>query len=199
MSNPTTAAWAGFAGIMLCWIAFVAVFVFRKKSPRQTEARRDRRSMIGLALQGIAYFLASFQPPHQPFLPPVAALAGWAGIVFSLFTIGLAAGSVWLSAAAVGRLGKQWAYQARVVEGHELIKDGPYAYVRNPIYTAMLGMLVATGLAMEHWIALMIALPIFAIGLMIRVRIEEKLLRATFGTQFEDYAKRVPAVIPGIY
>jgi protein-S-isoprenylcysteine O-methyltransferase Ste14 len=197
--NPTTTAWVGFAGVMLCWIAFVAVFVVRRKSPQQTEAKRDGRAMFGVALQGVAYFLASFQPPHEPFMPPVAALAGPAGIVFPLFTVALAAGSVWMTAAAVRRLGKQWAYQARVVEGHELIKDGPYAYVRNPIYTAMLGMLVATGLAMEHWTGLLIALPIFMIGLLIRVRIEERLLRAAFGAEFEDYAKRVPAVIPGIY
>jgi protein-S-isoprenylcysteine O-methyltransferase Ste14 len=197
--NPTTTAWVGFAGVMLCWIAFVAVFVVRRKSPQQTEAKRDGRAMFGVALQGVAYFLASFQPPHQPFMPPLAALAGLAGIVFTMFTVALAAGSVWMTAAAVRRLGKQWAYQARVVEGHELIKDGPYAYVRNPIYTAMLGMLVATGLAMEHWTGLLIALPIFMIGLLIRVRIEERLLRAAFGAQFDDYAKRVPAVIPGIY
>jgi protein-S-isoprenylcysteine O-methyltransferase Ste14 len=199
MSNPTTTALAELAGVILCWAAFVGVFVFRKKAPQQTEARRDLRSLFGVALQGVAYFLVWFQPPHEEFLPPVAALEGAAGIVFALLTVALAAGSVWLTAAAVRRLGKQWAYQARVVEGHELIKDGPYAYVRNPIYTAMLGILIASGLAMEHWIALLIALPIFMIGLVIRVRIEERLLRATFGTEFEDYAKRVPAVIPGIY
>jgi protein-S-isoprenylcysteine O-methyltransferase Ste14 len=33
----------------------------------------------------------------------------------------------------------------------------------------------------------------------IRVRTEEKLLRAAFGEEFEEYAKRVPAVVPGIY
>jgi protein-S-isoprenylcysteine O-methyltransferase Ste14 len=199
MLNPTISAWVGFAGVMLCWIAFVAVFAFRKKIPQQKEAKRDGRAIFGIALQAVAYFLASLQPPHQPFMPPVAALAGTAGIAYAVFIVSLAAGSVWMTAAAVRRLGKQWAYQARVVEGHELIQDGPYAYVRNPIYTAMLGMLVATGLAMEHWIMVLIALPIFMIGLMIRVRIEEKLLRAAFGAQFEDYAKRVPAVIPGIY
>ncbi len=63
----------------------------------------------------------------------------------------------------------------------------------------MFGMLIATGLAMEHWFALMVAIVLFMIGLVIRVRSEEKLLRAAFGSQFEDYAKRVPAVLPGIY
>ena len=49
------------------------------------------------------------------------------------------------------------------------------------------------------WIALLIALPIFALGMVIRIRTEEKLLRAQFGQEFEEYAKRVPAVLPGIY
>ena len=80
-----------------------------------------------------------------------------------------------------------------------MITAGPYAYIRNPIYTGMLGMLIATGRAMEHWIALIAAVIIFAIGMVIRVRAEEKLLRAQFGEEFEDYARRVPAVLPGIY
>ena len=145
------------------------------------------------------YFLAWFQPPRKPFLPPVAALEGVPGILFSIFTFGLAVASVWLVGAAARFLGKQWAIAARLIEGHKLITDGPYAYVRNPIYTGMLGMLIATGLAMEHWIALCVAIVFFMIGLVIRVRTEEKLLRAAFGKEFEDYAKRVPAVVPGIY
>ena len=43
------------------------------------------------------------------------------------------------------------------------------------------------------------AIPIFWIGMVIRIRTEEKLLRAEFGPEFEEYARRVPAVIPGIY
>lgn len=199
MANPTPTALAEFAGVMLCWMAFAGVFVLRKKSPQQTEAKRDLRSLFGLALQAVAYPVVSVQLPNREFLPPVSALAGNAGIIFGLLVVALAVASVWLAAAAVRRLGKQWAYQARVVEGHELIEDGPYAHVRNPIYTAMLGMLIATGLAMQHWVALLFAIPVFMIGLLIRVRLEERLLHATFGRQFEEYAKRVPAVIPGIY
>jgi protein-S-isoprenylcysteine O-methyltransferase Ste14 len=146
-----------------------------------------------------AYFLVWFQPPRQPFLPPVAALSGIAGIVFAVVTVAIAAGSAWVIKSAVSTLGKQWAMPARLVEGHQLITSGPYAYVRNPIYTGMLGMLIATGLAMEHWIALIVAVVLFVVGMVIRVRSEEKLLRAAFGAEFEEYAKRVPAVLPGIY
>lgn len=120
-------------------------------------------------------------------------------IALAVFTVAVAAASVWLVSSAVRTLGKQWAYAARLVEGHELITEGPYRFVRNPIYTGMLGMLVATGLALQHWIQLAVGIVLFAIGTVIRVRSEEKLLRAAFGKEFDDYARRVPAVLPGIF
>jgi protein-S-isoprenylcysteine O-methyltransferase Ste14 len=198
-SNPTPLALITLAGVILCWLAFVAIFIFRKTPAQESESKRDRTALLGIVLQMCGYFLVWFQPPRKPFLPPVAALEGVPGILFSIFTFGLAVASVWLVGAAARFLGKQWAIAARLIEGHKLITDGPYAYVRNPIYTGMLGMLIATGLAMEHWIALCVAIVFFMVGLVIRVRTEEKLLRAAFGKEFEDYAKTVPAVVPGIY
>ena len=97
---------------------------------------------------------------------------------------------------AVKTLGKQWAIAARVVEDHQLITEGPYSIVRNPIYSGMFGSLIATGLAVSKWYALPIAIAVFWYGTHIRVKIEEKLLRETFGSTFEEYARRVPALIP---
>jgi len=199
MSSPTPIALATLAGVVLCWIFFACVFLLRKRPPRAPDAKGDRSASLGIFLQMCGYFLVFFQPPHRPFLPPVAALSGIAGVVFAVITVGIAAGSGWLIESAVRTLGKQWAMRARLVEGHRLITAGPFARIRNPIYTGMLGMLVATGLAMEHWIALIVAVIIFLIGMAIRIRSEEKLLRAEFGEAFEEYARRVPAVIPGVY
>lgn len=199
MSNPTPIALATLFGVMLSWIFFAGIFLFRKRPPKALEAKRDRFASLGIFLQMCGYFLVWFQPPRKPLLPPVALLSGIPGIVFAGFTVAIAAGSGWLIESAIRTLGKQWALRARLVEGHKLITEGPYAWVRNPIYTGMLGMLIATGLAMEHWFATIVAVPIFVVGLVIRVRSEEKLLRAAFGEEFEDYARRVPAVLPGIY
>jgi len=199
MTSPSRLAIATLLGVVLCWIFFAAVFLLRKRPPKQSEAKRDRFAAVGIFLQMCGYFLVWFQPPRRPFLPPVKALAGEFGIAFSVFTVGLAVLSVWLMASAVRTLGKQWAVSARLVEGHRLVTEGPYSYVRNPIYTGMLGMLIATGLATEHFIVLMAAVVIFVVGLVIRVRGEEKLLRDAFGREFEEYAMRVAAVLPGIY
>lgn len=63
----------------------------------------------------------------------------------------------------------------------------------------MLGMLVATGLALSRPVGLVVALVLFGVGTFVRVRSEEKLLREAFGAQFEAYARRVPAVFPRLY
>ena len=199
MSNPSPFALDTLIGVMLCWAFFAGIFLLRKRPPKSPESKRDPFAILGILLQMVGYFLVFFQPPHQPFLPAIPALSGVAGVVFAVVTVGIAAASGWLIEASVRTLGKQWAMRARLVEGHQLITHGPYSYIRNPIYTGMLGMLIATGLATEHWMALLIALPIFVAGTVIRIRTEEKLLRAQFGPQFEEYASRVPAVLPGIY
>jgi protein-S-isoprenylcysteine O-methyltransferase Ste14 len=198
-SAPTPIALITLGGVVVSWFVFAGIFLLRKRPPKEPEAKRDGRARLGIFLQMCAYFLVWFHPPRTEFLPPVPALSGALGIVFAVFTVSLAAASASFMAIAVRTLGKQWAVAARLVEGHKLITEGPYAYVRNPIYTGMFGMLIATGLAMEHWTATIAAVIVFAVGLVIRVRTEEKLLRAAFGEEFEAYARRVPAVIPGIY
>lgn len=199
MNNPSMTALVTLIAVMLCWVFFAGIFLFRKRPPKAADAKRDRFATLGIFLQMVGYFLVFFQPPHQPFLPPIAGLSGIAGMLFAILTVGIAVASGWLIESSVRTLGKQWAMRARLVEGHQLITAGPYAYIRNPIYTGMLGMLIATGLATEHWIALIIATPIFVAGMVIRIRTEEKLLRAEFGEEFEEFARRVPAVLPGIY
>jgi protein-S-isoprenylcysteine O-methyltransferase Ste14 len=108
----------------------------------------------------------------------------------------LAVGAVWFCAASIRALGQQWSLAARIVEGHKLVTEGPYSIVRNPIYTGMLGMLLATGLAVSHWIGLVFAIAMYTIGTVIRVRSEERLLREMFGREFDEYARNVRAVIP---
>ena len=116
--------------------------------------------------------------------------------MLALLSIALTIWSVWFCYAAARALGKQWALMARVIEGHELIRRGPYGVVRNPIYLAMLGMLLAIGLDVSRWQALVVAVAVFAVGTEIRIHSEEKLLRVTFGAKFDDYARTVPAFLP---
>jgi protein-S-isoprenylcysteine O-methyltransferase Ste14 len=183
--------------VMCSWFAFVAVFLFRKKPEKAPERKRDRDSMIGVAIQGVAYALV--WSIHRTFFSPIVSVGRTGEFVLAVITVGIAFLSVWIIMSAVRALGKEWSVTARLVEGHELATRGPYRFVRHPIYTGMLGMLLATGLAISHWFSLLAAVVIFFIGTIIRVRSEERLLREQFGAQFDDYARRVAAMLPGVY
>jgi protein-S-isoprenylcysteine O-methyltransferase Ste14 len=193
-------ALAVFLLVIVCWLAFFGVFLFFKsKRSSQPKARRESASSIGIALQFISYGVIWTWPLQRDHFTPIFPMAPAAELIIAAFTALLAAGSIWLVAAAAYTLGKQWALVASLVKDHQLITQGPYAWVRNPIYIGMFGLLVATGLAISRWWALLIAVAVFAVGTVIRIRSEEKLLRQAFGEQFEDYARRVSAVLPGIY
>lgn len=185
-----------FVIVMICWFVFAGVFLFRNKPPSPPDQKREPGSLFGVALQGVSYGLV-WGVHREGFTPIVSARA--LATAASVSAILIAVGSVWLLTTAVRTLGKEWSITARVVEGHKLATTGPYAYVRHPIYAGMLGMLLATGLAVSYWVAIPIALVVFFIGTVIRVRREEKLLREAFGEQFENYSRRVPAIVPGLY
>ena len=193
------AARAAFYAVIVCWWIFLLTFWLRKRPPRAREEKRDWTSLLGLLLQAAGYFSVwSFPLQRKQFSPILSGpqVVEWG---LAVLTVAIAVASVWLVNAAARRLGKQWALAARLVEGHTLIQGGPYRFVRNPIYTGMFGMLLATGLAAGRWNPLLVGIALFIPGTYIRIRSEERLLRQAFGAEFEEYARNVPALIPGVY
>ena len=186
-----------FVIVMICWFVFAGNFLLRKKPPSPPDQKREPGSLFGVVLQGVSY--AIVWGVHRTMFTPFVSHSESLALAASVLAIIAAISSVWLTMSALKTLGKEWSLTARLVEGHQLATSGPYAYVRHPIYTGMLGMLVATGLAVSHWTALPGALVVFFVGTVIRVRSEERLLRGAFGEQFERYARRVPALLPGLY
>jgi protein-S-isoprenylcysteine O-methyltransferase Ste14 len=186
-----------FAVVGVCWLAFGAIVVLGKRQAARTEKKRDLKSHLGFALQGLAYAMCYALP--RPYFTPFLPVSKPAEIILTALTILIGGTSVWFCYAAARTLDKQWALVARVVEGHELVMQGPYAVVRNPIYLAMLGMLVASGLAVARWQILLVAIVVFQVGTAIRIRSEERILREAFGAKFDEYVRRVPAFLPRIF
>jgi protein-S-isoprenylcysteine O-methyltransferase Ste14 len=179
--------------VFLSWIIFGLLFVLRKKPPKVEEARRVSVAMLGIALQACGFALVgSF---HRAYWWPFPA-SKIGELILAVAAVMLALVSNWMCLRAIQALGKQWTYEARVIKGHELITHGPYTIVRNPIYLGMFGLMIATGLVFATWWAVLLAVVLFLIGNQIRIRAEEQLLRETFGSQFDDYARRVPAFFP---
>ena len=186
---------AGFVLVIALWFVFAGVFLLRKKSEATTDSTKAPRSWAGLALQGVG-FGAVWAMRRTPVFSPYIDGQYVLNLIFQIFAILLAAWSVWLAMSAIRELGKQWSLGARLVEGHKLITSGVYQIVRHPIYTAMLGMLVATGIVYSHWLATLIGIAIFVVGTKIRTMSEEKLLGDAFGAEFTDWKAKVPGLIP---
>jgi protein-S-isoprenylcysteine O-methyltransferase Ste14 len=194
---PDITAEVVLAVVMVCWLGFAMILVVGKRQAAKVEMKRNAVSHAGFFVQGVGYalllvFARQFFSPFIP-MPRIAEL------ILGVVTIAVGAASVWFCLAAARTLGKQWALVARVVEGHELVMEGPYGIVRNPIYLAMFGMLIATGLAVSSWQGFILGTIVFLAGNEIRVRTEEKLLRGAFGAKFEEYARRVPAFLPRLF
>jgi protein-S-isoprenylcysteine O-methyltransferase Ste14 len=186
---------AAFGVVIISWFIFAGTFLLRKKPASAPDAKREPRSWAGLALQGAGFGFV-WAVRRSPFGSPLLDGQFAVNTVLQIIAIAVAISSVWLAMSAIKELGKQWSLQARLIEGHKLVKTGVYNWVRHPIYTAMLGMLVATGLAFSHWLGLVLGVIVFLIGTKIRTNFEEGLLDGAFGREFREWKSKVPGLIP---
>jgi protein-S-isoprenylcysteine O-methyltransferase Ste14 len=177
-----------------CWFSLVIGVVLRGRHRGNREKKGVPAAYGGFLLEGVACFLVWFvrRNPESPFLP--LPFAGDMIVDGLLICIGVLSAALIID--AMRRLGKQWSPSARLIEGHELITSGSYRIVRHPIYSGMLGLLVATGGAFSTPWILLIAIVVYVAGTLIRTRIEERLLVEHFGAAYEEYRSRVPALVP---
>jgi protein-S-isoprenylcysteine O-methyltransferase Ste14 len=168
------------------WVGFFCPFLFRaphwQKRPSIVAAGPSR---LGLLLETIGIGMAwAFRTETPP---------GTARLALSLLLGPLAVALAWH---AVTHLGRQFRIQAGLWEDHELVRSGPYALVRHPIYAGLLALLVATLLVATRWQWWLASVVVFLAGTEIRVRTEERLLASRFGDAFAAYRAKVPAYLP---
>jgi protein-S-isoprenylcysteine O-methyltransferase Ste14 len=179
--------WAGAAAYGL------AVLAARLEARDTGDSARSRRSVAGILLQALGIALAGIGRVDLS-LRPDDLRSIVAGVLVALLLLNGAALFRWSSLT----MGRNWSLVARMRTDHELVTTGPFAVVRHPIYVSMLLFLLALAVATGHYLQLLWAVPVFAIGTRIRIVEEEKLLRAAFGPAFDDYARRTGALFPKI-
>lgn len=93
------------------------------------------------------------------------------------------------------RLGKYWSDKVVLKRDHQLVRSGPYAFMRHPIYSGVLLGVAGTALAAGEWrgiVALCLLLSAYAV----KARKEERVLAGTFGDVFGMYQQQTGFFIP---
>ena len=128
-------------------------------------------------------------------LEPIAAFNGSVGhalgfVLFSVGLVGTLLAQVWM--------GASWRVVVAGGEKTELVVRGPFALVRNPIFSAMVPAILGLALLVPNAVAVAgLATLVFALELQVRF-VEEPFLLRAHGTDYVAYASRVGRFVPGI-
>ena len=179
--------------ILLLWFAWALYWIASAVGTKATRRRESLGSrlahIVPLAIGGL--LLAWRDTPWSWLgarLWPRSLAVYWIGV--ALLALGLAF-AVW----ARVHLGGNWSGTVTVKEGHELVRTGPYAYVRHPIYTGLLTAVLGTAVA-SGTVRALIGVVIIAASLLRKLRTEEAFMRETFPAEYERYSAEVAALIP---
>ncbi len=94
-------------------------------------------------------------------------------------------------------LGKNWVPLSKTTDKQELVTTGIYSKVRHPFYLSIFLMFSGVAIISWNWYGLLFFV-LFILGLVIRIKKEEKELITKFGDEYRDYMQKTPRLIPKI-
>jgi len=113
----------------------------------------------------------------------------WAGVGIALI------GFVLLQWSQV-TLGKSWSDRPRMMKDQRLITDGPYHFIRHPIYTAFIFILGSTLLISSNWFIGLAWVGMTILEVISRIDFEESLMLEYFGEHYQEYMKKTGRLLP---
>lgn len=108
----------------------------------------------------------------------------------------VAASAFAVRAAAVRALGRMWSVHIEIRKEHQLVQDGPFRWIRHPIYLGAILELLGAIIFLNASYTLIAFVVLFIPSLVARIRLEERAMIAQFGDAYRDYIRTTPAVIP---
>jgi len=154
----------------------------------------------GLAFRA-AFLGALLWPGHQVWQGRSiglfqSGLLSHSGVVSTLGAVLIAVGG---SFALVSQyhMGAAWRIGAAEGQQGQLVVTGPFRWSRNPVFVGQSGVFLGLLLVFPDPVQFAVT-AVALLAIRAQVRIEEPVLRATFGAVYEDYARRVPRWIGGV-
>jgi protein-S-isoprenylcysteine O-methyltransferase Ste14 len=178
--------------LWLCWLAYWIVAARGVKDTARHESAGSRLSHHAPLIAGAALLCfpnilgARLEGNFVPHTPTWL----WIGSALVVLGLGFAvAARVWL--------GGNWSSTVTLKRGHELIRSGPYALARHPIYTGLLLAVTGTTITIGNWRAL-IGLALMIAAIVRKLTVEERFMADQFGEDYARYRSNVAALIPFI-
>ena len=178
--------------ICACWLIYIIYWVGSARGVKPVAERQSWLSFIvhrgPILLGGILLLYPKPPYPLRLALTPHTDLAEAIGAVVCVFGLAVA---IWSRRALAGN----WSATVTFKQGQELVQTGPYRFVRHPIYTGILLMILGlvTEVGQLHsWLGFLIQ----GIGFWIKLKQEESLLLRHFPGEYPAYRARVKALVP---
>ena len=184
--SPSTIVGTVWTVLLVVWV-LAAITAKRAVRREFGPARLAQLIVLASAWALLSRSSSEFGALNHRFVPDVPAV-GWIGVALVLAG---AAFAIW----ARFTIGSNWSGTITVKTDHELQTSGPYAIVRHPIYSGLLLTLLGTALVVGEWRAVA-ALALAFVGWRWKSLIEERVMTEQFGDAYEDYKRRVKALIP---
>ena len=183
--------------VLLVWIAWLVYWGLSAANVKPAVRHESKWSRVSYIIPiVIASILLSIPSSvgggflFSRFLPP-GIDAYWPGVILIATGLGF---STW----ARQHLGRNWSGTVQVKQDHQLICDGPYQFARHPIYTGTLVAFLGTAVVVGHWCGILAVLIAFG-SFWRKLTLEERFMRETFGSAYEEYRARTAALIPYLF
>ncbi len=168
-------------------------WVNKKRKEQHRQIKVVDKSLLVLRLGGIILLLVLYLSFRSKSTTLFSLSTSWKLIGLVLSSYGL-----YLFNSSHYYLAENWTPIVAQVDNHKLIKDGPYKYVRHPMYTSMLSFFIGITLMTGAIPAIVFLLAACAISIY-RVPVEDKLMASMFKSEHASWKKNTFAVLPPIW
>ncbi len=175
------------------WIVFIVYWIIgavKTRANRETESFTSRFAV--LLLEGVGYVLIFSGSTGIGFLGtrfiPRTMAGEILGVVLLWSGVALA---IW----ARYHLAEYWSARVTIKEGHQLIRTGPYTYLRHPIYSGLVLATVGSAVVIDEW-RCVLGTCLVLVGYCVKAKKEEAMLSQQFGEAFREHQKHTGFLIP---
>jgi protein-S-isoprenylcysteine O-methyltransferase Ste14 len=119
-------------------------------------------------------------------------------IIFVITILGLCIFifAFWLRRLCAKTLGKYQSLHVEIRETHQLIKNGPYKYMRHPWYLSIILECLSIPLILNTYYIFLYAILIHIPVILVRIHFEEKAMIEKLGNEYLQYQKDIWALLP---